>query len=99
MVLRPEWLRRTEVPSAQDVLLIVEISVTTVEYDRDVKIPLYAKHAIPEVWFFEPVTQSVSVYREPARNEYRRLLTPQKHDTITAVMLPSVRVLLTDLWK
>ena len=29
VVLRPEWLRRTEVPNAQDVLLVVEISVTT----------------------------------------------------------------------
>ena len=99
VVLRPEWLRRTEVPSAQDVLLVVEISVTTFEYDRDVKTPLYARHAIPEVWIFEPVTQSMSVYREPARNVYRRLLQPQKHDTITALMLPSVRVPLTELWK
>jgi Uma2 family endonuclease len=37
-------------PSATDILLIVEISHSTLRYDLDVKVPLYARHGVPEVW-------------------------------------------------
>ena len=36
-------------PTATDVLLLVEISRSTLRYDIDVKVPLYARHGIPEV--------------------------------------------------
>ena len=77
---------------------IDKVSVTTLEYDRDVKIPLYAAHAIPEVWLFDVATRSVSIYREPTRNGYRRLLTPSQSDTITALLLAAVHVPLAKLW-
>jgi Uma2 family endonuclease len=99
VVLRPECLYRTEVPSAQDVLLIIEVSHSTLAYDRDVKIPLYAKHNIPEVWIFETTTRAVSIYREPARNTYRRLLTPDRSETISPSLLAKVQLRLGDLWR
>ena len=98
-VLRPECLRRKEVPHAQDVLLLIEIAATTLEYDRDVKIPLYAKHGIPEVWIFDESARVVSIYREPARTSFRRLLTPQKDETISPLLLPNVKISLADLWQ
>jgi Uma2 family endonuclease len=99
VVLRPEWLYRTEVPTAKDVLLIIEVSHSTLAYDRDVKIPLYAKHAIPEVWIFEAANRSVSIYREPVRGTYRRLLTPERSDVISPLLLPKVQVRLSELWR
>ena len=99
VVLRPECLYRAEVPTAKDVLLIIEVSHSTLAYDRDVKIPLYAKHGIPEVWIFEPATRSVSIYREPAANSYRRLLTPDRSETISPSLLPNVQLRLRDLWR
>jgi Uma2 family endonuclease len=98
VVLRPECLYRTEVPTAKDVLLIIEVSHSTLAYDRDVKIPLYAKHAIPEVWIFEAANRSVSIYREPQRNGYRRLLTPERSETIIPLLLPKAKIKLSELW-
>lgn len=40
-------------PSPDDVLLIVELSDSSIRYDRKVKLPLYARHNIPEVWLVE----------------------------------------------
>ena len=37
-------------PMPEDVLLLVEVSDTTLSYDRDVKLPLYAQSGVPEVW-------------------------------------------------
>lgn len=99
VVFRPECLRCAEVPGARDVLLIIEGSHSTLAYDRDVKIPLYAKHAIPEVWLFEPVNCSVTIYREPAPNSYQRVLTPKRTETISPVLLPKVALPLEQLWQ
>ena len=99
VVLRPECLHRTEVPSAADVVLIVEVSHSTLAYDRDVKIPLYARHGIPEVWIFETITRSVSIYCEPSRNSYLRLLTPDRSESISPSLLPKVQLQLCDIWR
>ena len=62
------------------------------------KIPLYAKHNIPEVWIFETATRAVSLYREPAQNGYRRLPTLKHDETIAPSLLPKVRLRLRHLW-
>ena len=98
VVFRPECLRRAEVPGSRDVLLIIEVSHSTLAYDREVKIPLYAKHAIPEVWLFESANCSVTIYREPARDSYHRVLTPQRTETISPLLLPKVRLWLEQVW-
>jgi Uma2 family endonuclease len=98
-ILRPANLRRRVVPTAQDVLLVVEVSVTTLEYDRDVKIPIYARHPIPEAWLVDAQSESVSIYLDPSPKGYRRLLTPQKSETISPILLPNVRIRLSELWQ
>lgn len=98
-VLRVETLRRREVSSAQDVLLVVEVSHTTLEYDRDVKIPIDARHGIPEVWLFDLQSNSMSIYLDPPSKGYRRLLTPKVDETVSPTLLSSVSIRLADLWQ
>jgi len=51
MLLKPRTdFYRSAHPHPEDVLLIVEVADTTLAYDRDIKVPLYARHAIPEAW-------------------------------------------------
>uniref|UniRef100_A0A831TF58 Uma2 family endonuclease n=1 Tax=Thermorudis peleae TaxID=1382356 RepID=A0A831TF58_9BACT len=52
-------------PGPEDVLWLVEISDTSLRYDRDVKVPLYARYGIPEVWVVDLVEERVLVYRDP----------------------------------
>lgn len=47
---RREDYYRHSAPGPDDVLLMVEVSDTTVSHDRNVKLPLYARFGIPEVW-------------------------------------------------
>lgn len=88
-ILRIDNLRRREVPRAQDVLLVVEVAHTTLEYDRDVKIPIYARHGIPEAWLFDVEAQALSIYLDPAAKGYRRLLTPSSSETVSPILLPT----------
>jgi len=47
-------------------LLVVEVAQTSLEYDREVKAPLYARAGIPEYWIVNLDGQCIEVYRDPA---------------------------------
>ena len=64
-------------PKPENVLLLVEVADTTVESDREVKIPLYAMSNIPEVWLVNINERSLEVYREPAPNAYQNIQSLQ----------------------
>lgn len=57
-------------PTAADVLLLVEVSETSLAYDRATKLPLYAKFGVPEVWIVDLVSAAVEIYREPKDGAY-----------------------------
>jgi len=47
-------------------LLVVEVAQTSVEYDREVKLPLYARAGVPEYWIVNLDEGCIEVYRDPA---------------------------------
>ncbi len=70
---RREDFYRGAHPTAQDVLLVIEVSDTTIRYDREVKVPLYARHGIPEVWLLDLQEARLEVYHGPEGGEYRHV--------------------------
>jgi Uma2 family endonuclease len=72
MLLRPRPDRyRDALPGREDVLLIIEVSDTTLAYDRDIKLPLYAAAGIPEVWIIDLERRRFLVHRQPDGDLYR----------------------------
>jgi len=61
---------RAALPRADEVLLIVEVADTTLRCDREIKIPLYARHGIPEV-FIDVEGRTLTVFETPADGRYR----------------------------
>lgn len=65
-VLRPRADRyTTSHPGAADVLLVIEVADTSLGYDLGTKVPLYARHSIPEVWVIDTATRRTYVFRRP----------------------------------
>lgn len=60
-----------EPPVPDDVLIVIEVSDTSLAYDRNVKLPLYAEAGIPEVWIVDFQGRKVETYSEPANGNYR----------------------------
>lgn len=60
-------------PQPEDVLLLIEVADSTIEYDQEVKIPLYASSNIAEVWLVDINQQVLEVYREPTPNGYQNI--------------------------
>lgn len=61
----------TEHPKPADVLLVIEVADTSVEYDRGAKTPLYARAGIPEVWLINLRENEVELYAQPAAGSYQ----------------------------
>jgi len=57
-------------PGSKDVLVLIEISDTTLTYDRETKMPLYARASIPEVWLIDLNGKNLHVYRHPEEGRY-----------------------------
>lgn len=53
-------------PAAADVLLVIEVADRSLAYDLGTKVPLYARHGIPEVWVIDAATRRTRVFRRPA---------------------------------
>ena len=84
-------------PTAADVLLIIEVSDSTLEYDRDVKIGLYARHGIPEVWLLDVNASEITVYREPVEGQYRLIRKPTAAEEVSPMAVPSAALRLMEL--
>jgi Uma2 family endonuclease len=79
-------------PEPEDVLLLIEVADSSLSYDRDLKLPLYARAGIPEIWLVALLPQRVEVYQAPSEDGYGEKRTAQRGDVLTAVNLPGVRV-------
>ena len=77
-------------PAGGDVLLAVEVSVTTLRYDRDVKVPLFAEAGIPEVWIVNFEENVLEVYRDLHEGRYRNRLSLSTGEEVSVVLLPEL---------
>lgn len=57
-------------PGAADVLLLIEVADTSARYDREIKLPLYARYGVPEVWIVDLEARLLRLYRDPAGDAY-----------------------------
>lgn len=57
-------------PGSADTLLILEVSESTLRFDRDVKVPLYSRHQVPEVWLLDLPNDRIHFFRAPRDGTY-----------------------------
>ncbi len=79
-------------PTADDVLLIIEVADTTAQYDRMVKIPLYALSGIPEVWLVDLGRDLIEVYARPSGGRYQEFREAKRGETLTLSSLPKLHI-------
>jgi Uma2 family endonuclease len=81
---RADYYRNAH-PGPDDVLLLIEVADTSLAYDRDAKLPRYARNGIAEVWLVDLAGQRLSIYRRPEGDGYAEVVSP---DDLAAVALP-----------
>lgn len=77
-----------ELPKAQEIFLLVEVSWSTLGYDRKDKLAAYAGANIPEFWIVNLEERQLEVYREPQGTNYRVRLLLGLDETVTPTAIP-----------
>jgi Uma2 family endonuclease len=81
-----------------DVLLVVEMADTSLSYDRNIKIPLYAAAGIPEVWIQNIKKDVLLVHRDPRGNDYATSLELQRNEFVSPIAFPENRFSIDNLF-
>jgi len=76
------------IPDPADVLLLVEISDTSLRYDTRIKAPLYAQAGIPEYWLLNIREDRLEVRSDPVDGAYSRTEFYERGQTLTPQKLP-----------
>jgi Uma2 family endonuclease len=84
-------------PRPGDLLLAIEVADTSVEDDRAVKVPLYARAGIPETWLLNVRDGALEVYWEPGPAGYARTATFGPEQQVAAAAFPDLVLRVADL--
>jgi Uma2 family endonuclease len=86
-------------PGPEDVLLLIEVADSSLEYDRGGKLPAYARAGISEVWIVNVPDRAIEVYREPRSGGYRSVTTLRAGEKASPLAFPDVSVDVAELLK
>ena len=79
------------IPEASDVLLLVEISDSSLAFDQGVKLALYARFGVVEVWIIDIAGPTVEIYRGPKEGAYS-LTERRTSGSLTPDLVPRVAI-------
>src|SRR5262245_40846179 len=77
-------------PVAGDVLLLIEVAGATLRLDRRVKIPLYARAGVGEVWLLDLTTERVEVFRAASGGRYGDVMRLERGATLAPLAFPDL---------
>ena len=89
--LRDDFYRHAH-PMPDDVLLVIEVSDPTLRFDRQIKLPLYAKAGIAEVWIVNLPEEQIEIYSQPVVNVYQQNSVFKRGTQAQAQTLPDIKV-------
>ncbi len=84
-------------PGPADVLLLIEVSDSTAAYDRSVKLDLYARHRVAEVWIVDLDNNVVRFFRHGDGQAYTDITASETPRATPVAALPGMTIDLTGL--
>ena len=87
----------SESAGPDDVLLLIEVSDSSVNYDRYDKLPRYARAGIPEVWITVLPERIIEAHTEPAGGRYTQMRTFRPGDTISPACFPDIALPVSEI--
>ena len=84
-------------PTGEDTFLVLEVADTALRKDRKVKLPIYARLGVPEVWIEDLKHDLILVFRDRADTGYKKSLTFRRGDSLSAAAFPEITFKVEDL--
>ncbi len=79
-------------PRPEDVLLVIEVAETSLNIDRNAKMPLYALSGIPEAWVVDLLGEKIVTYSRPGSGTYRETRNVGRDGSVSSEDLPGLTV-------
>lgn len=97
-LLRPrEDSYRSATPVAEDVFVLIEIADSSLISDRKVKVPLYARHGVPEVWIVNLRDGEVEVHSAPGADGYSSVVAKRYGEVLELESVPGLRLEVSEI--
>jgi Uma2 family endonuclease len=77
---------------------LIEVSDSTLESDRRVKAPLYARAGIPEVWIVNLVDERVETFADPSGGAYRTTAAFARGEEVQSRSLAALRLVVSEIF-
>ncbi len=84
-------------PTPADVLLVIEVADSSLEYDREVKAHLYGRAGVPETWVKNLPEDCIERFTEPGPEGYSQHTVHRRGETLTPVTLPDLELPVDEL--
>lgn len=78
---------RDHLPKPENALLVIEVSNSTIKYDREIKLPKYAGSGVKESWIVDINGQKVWVYKQPSADGYLQSQAYERSQSLTVLEL------------
>ncbi|MEM9919752.1 MAG: Uma2 family endonuclease [Bacteroidota bacterium] len=85
-------------PGPEDIYLVIEVADSSLEKDRQVKGPLYAKAGIPEYWIINLSDRQIEIHREPKDGAYCFQQTVSEGGRVESSSVP-LSLIYADIFK
>ncbi|UBF25732.1 Uma2 family endonuclease [Kovacikia minuta CCNUW1] len=85
-------------PAPDDISLIIEVADTSLQDDRTIKAPLYARAGIPEYWILDVNTRQVYVFRDPQEDGYTQEVVLTEENTLSPIAFPDISISFNQLF-
>lgn len=86
-----------EHPTPEDVLIAIEVADSTVDSDRQTKLPAYARAGIQEAWLVDLVNDRIEIHSQPNAGVYQEVRIVLRHQKVVSRSLPQLKLKADDI--
>lgn len=97
ILLKPSMEGTMEIAQPEDILLVIEVSESSLRYDRGKKLKAYAHGGIIEVWIVNLVDEVVECFRQPKEGRYSEMRSFRRGEEVTVEAVPTLVFAAADL--
>ena len=84
-------------PEPPDIFLVIEVADSSLTYDRQVKLPLYAQAGIGEAWLLDLEGEALEVHRQPGPRGYALVRRYRRGERVAPEALPDLEIAVEQL--
>ncbi len=84
-------------PTPEDILIAIEVADSSLEYDRHIKLPSYARSGIPEAWLIDLVSDRIEIHTQPGHGVYQEVSIVLREQKVISRSIPQLKLKADDI--